>query len=89
MNKIVTGVIVVVLVALGIYYMSAGKPSAPVADTTAETATSSDETRVTSATDISDEALDKDLANIDAQVGSLGEDSATIDAGLNDKSVAQ
>jgi hypothetical protein len=43
----------------------------------------------TPATDTSDAALNQDLAGINAQLGGLASDSASIDQGLNDQPVSQ
>lgn len=43
---------------------------------------------VTPSGDISDTALDKDMTNIDRQLGNLESDTASIDNGLNDQPLA-
>ena len=44
---------------------------------------------LSSAKDVSNSALDKDLTAIDSQLGALNGDSASVDQGLNDKPMPQ
>lgn len=89
--------LVVVLILLGVWWLSAGKNQpAPVENplvtqtvattTQAQTATPADSV---SARDNSNASLDQDLTSIDAQLQIVGTNSASVDQSLNDKPVAQ
>lgn len=77
--KVSSAVVIVALIALGIYLVTAHKAAAPAADTaTLPSGTASD-----------DAALDKDMQSMDAQIQAFASDDASIDSGLNDQQVEQ
>ncbi len=86
------GIGVLLLIAgLGFVYVTNMKAPA-IVPSEEKTATTSDVLPINTATpanDISDTALDTDLADIDAQLKNLSNDSAQVDAGMNDKPISQ
>jgi hypothetical protein len=94
--------ILIVIVLLGIgaggYWLMGGfskkevvdAPIEPVATTTPVTAKIPKPGILTSpATDITDSTLDSDMKLIDEQISGLNTDSKALDAGINDKAIAQ
>lgn len=87
--KVVLGIIIVILIALGAYYFSQQGPSGTMNGSPAtETQTQGGAQSATNPSDASDAALIKDSAAIDAQINGFASDNATVDSGLNDKPVA-
>ncbi len=86
--KVILGIIIVLLIALGAYYFS--QNGAPIGEMNGNPSdTSQTGASATNSNDASDAALVKDSAAIDAQLNGLSSDSAAVDAGLNDSPIAQ
>lgn len=87
--------VVAVVVIVGLWWlMSRENAYAPTADTNAPSSPASGSglgagTAPTSAQNTSDAGLEQDMASIDAQLNTLGSDSAAIDQSMNDKPVEQ
>ncbi|OGF51999.1 hypothetical protein A3I27_01215 [Candidatus Giovannonibacteria bacterium RIFCSPLOWO2_02_FULL_43_11b] len=87
LKTIIIGLVVIILVGLGWKFyidknysdidLEEGANAPPVVENQAASVNSG----------TSDTALDKDLSNIDIQLNTLSNDSASIDQGLNDKPV--
>jgi len=92
--KIIIGVVVVVSAALYgfIHFTNQGTDTTPppvqLPIDTAPT-TQNTETSMNNANDTSDEAITADLSSVDSELQGLSTDTANVEAGLNDKPVAQ
>jgi uncharacterized iron-regulated membrane protein len=96
MAKWIIGIIVVALIAAGLYYSGVfGKLSMAPAAPATQTATTTQQTPqqpqpengMAATNDASDAAITQDAAAVDAQMQGLSSDSANVDSSLNDKSV--
>lgn len=88
--KVVLGIIIVILIALGAYYFSQQGPSGTMngSPATQNAVQGGNAQTATNSSDASDAALVKDSAAIDAQINGFASDNSTVDSGLNDKPVA-
>lgn len=65
------------------------RPMMPDESGTAQTKPSTNSSELTTGRDTSDPALEQDLKNLDAQLNSYNETSATVDQSLQDEPVQQ
>ena len=86
-------IIIAILILGSLYYWYVAKKPAPTPTPTetAQTKTQSVPSpfALPSGTNTSDDALSQDLSSTDADIAAMAGDNASIDAGLNDKQVAQ
>ncbi len=81
-SKTIIWIIVVIIVILGLYLIFF--PSGSM--TPSEYYSSTEPVSTVSATDTSDQALNQDMTNVDAQSGALNSDNTNVDAGINQSS---
>ncbi|HUO50592.1 MAG TPA: hypothetical protein VMU25_03485 [Candidatus Paceibacterota bacterium] len=98
-TKTVVWIIILILVVLGVWYFwsqsqTAASPSSVTPTTTQTTTQTSQVPAQTSGTqaaapDNSDQSLNNDLTQIDAQTSAANQSSASVDQSFNDQSVQQ
>lgn len=90
--KTLLWILVVIVIAGGIYYWYQNAHSAPASPATSEATSTGDgapASLLASGSDTSDAGLSQDLAGIDTQMSTLDADTASIDSGLNDQPIPQ
>ena len=90
--KITLWILVVIVVAGGIYYWyQNARSNAPAAPTPVATSTGNGAPAsvLPSGSDTSDAALNQDLSGMDTQLSAMSADTASIDSGMNDQPIPQ
>jgi hypothetical protein len=90
MSRIIIWLVVIIVIALGVWYFWSGSNNAPVSQTSTAPSSATTGTQTTPASGgTSNAALNQQSASIDAQLQGASSDSASVDQSLNDKPVTQ